>query len=150
MGRVRAVATGVTGVALAIVVVSVTDYLAPRALGISAADPALAADPVALRDFMSRQPTALYVLLAVGHFLGALVAGLIAGLGGLGRGAAVGVGVVAAAAAGLVLAVTPGLPAWFAWLALPAYVPGAVLGHRWVALTRAEVRRRAARAGGGR
>ena len=130
--------------ALFVITVSFFEYVGPLLLGIDGPDPTRYSDAAYMADFLARQPAASFLLVALAHFLGAVVGGLVLGLGGLGRRALWGLAILCTIAGIANLVMLPGQPVWFWVLDLLTYAPGVWLGYTWVARTRALVAERAA------
>lgn len=143
MDRFVRILTFVAALALFVIAVSVFEYLGPLVLGIDGPDPARLQDAAYLEDFMSRQPAAAFVMIALAHFAAAVVGGLVLGLGRLPRWSAWLLGGLCTAAGVANLLLVPGQPAWFWVLDVLVYVPGVLVGYRWVERTRTLVAERA-------
>jgi len=132
----------IAAVALFLITVSFVEYLGPLILGIDGPDPARMQEAGYLQDFMSRQPAAAFIMVAIAHFVASVVGGMVVGLGRLGMSAMWLLGIICTLAGLANLLLVPGHPIWFWILDLPLYLGGVWLGYRWVSRTRQVVAER--------
>ena len=126
----------ITALALFIITVSFGEFLSNQVLGIPDAVEGTYQNSEQFAQYIKSLPPSAFLGLAIAHFIAAVVGGLVLGLGRLPAWTVWVLGGLATLAGFFNLWMLPGHPVWFWVLDLATYIPGVLLGYRWVENTR--------------